>query len=250
MNRMIHTTVEPPPKEFFERLSEFYRAGSEVPLAALIYALVDIHRTPPETGFSDAEETQLPSVLDLLYGSVKRNQAIFARPDILKLVLDKYEKEHRPNWWEFKVWRAYADLASHMDTFRNGKTPPGEELKKALGALVTLLETRGNYPHIKPPQADTIRAFYGLIKLAVEAKGIRPFLANVEESDWQFETHFEEYNLKLEDAVSFLRHCQHKLSDQLRRMKNSKDKPLRVPEIVYPLEKALLEIVFEYATSG
>lgn len=225
-----------PPKEFFSYLLKLCKTGSEVPLAALIYGLVDIHRDP-------SKRDSLPNVLDLIYGSIERNEAIFARADILKLVLDKYEKEHRPNWWEFKVWKAYANLASHRATFlgSDSKRLQRDDLKKALNELVRLLEERGNYPHIEPPQADAICSFYKLIELAVQ-DNVETFLDQVDGSEWPSDEDLRKYELQLEDAIAFLRRCQHKPPNDL--------KGIKPPKIVYPLESTLLEIVFEYITSG
>jgi hypothetical protein len=98
-----------------------------LPTAALIYGLIDVHRprSQQRRGWMSAQQStigrvigvrhtkfnqqKLPSVLDLIYDE-DFNRAIFARPEVLSAVLQSYQTDHKPGWWQFRLWRDYSAL--------------------------------------------------------------------------------------------------------------------------------------------
>lgn len=91
--------------DFVERLVKRARQGHEVPIAALIYALVDadrISRVKPMYG----------SAIKWIYHR-KYSSTIFSRPELLQYVVTRYAKEQRVNSWGLLAWKAVASISCY-----------------------------------------------------------------------------------------------------------------------------------------
>lgn len=91
--------------DFVGRLVERARQGHEVPIAALIYALVDADRT------SDCKSVY-GSAIKWIYHR-KYSSVIFSQPELLRYVVDHYAKEHRVDSWGLSAWKAVASTSCH-----------------------------------------------------------------------------------------------------------------------------------------
>lgn len=151
-----------PSNDFFFRLQKRWENQREVPLAALIYGLIDVHRkriSKKVEKQTDKDQLGLPGVLDWFYNPDhhKRRKELLLNPNLLKYVVDRYGAEHRAQTWEFMVWRAIAELNCCANS---GKTRA--LINQIIEFIALLDETKHRIPDDQASKACVLYRLYTL----------------------------------------------------------------------------------------